>query len=182
MKIIIAFTVCALLGFLATVAIYLGAFKEVHIEKTYVPNLHLIYKLHTGAYHKIGKSIEEVEKWAKEKGLNCDISFGEYFMDPKSVDESLLRSHAGCVTKDTYEGELPNEWNQRDLEESPALLAHFDGSPAIGPYKVYPKVNEYLKQQGLGEYQSVFEIYSLVNDHFSTQYYFLLKGYHYEKN
>jgi AraC family transcriptional regulator len=57
-------------------AYYLGAFKSVEINETSRPAMKMVYKEHTGAYHKIVSVIQEVEAWAKAQNIDCTESFG----------------------------------------------------------------------------------------------------------
>jgi effector-binding domain-containing protein len=165
----------ALFSFLATVAIYLGLFKSVEVTKVELPAYHLVYKLHVGAYHKIGGTITEVEKWAKEKGITCDLTFGEYFSDPNEVSEDLLRSHGGCVVESLI-SDLPEGYSQKTLDPQEAIHAKFNGSPAIGPYKVYGKADEFAEKQKLKKTGVAMEFYKVKDRDMETTYYFPVEG------
>jgi DNA gyrase inhibitor GyrI len=154
------------LGISGYFLVHLGAFKSVLItEKTLGP-LELIYKDHMGAYHKVSPLISEVETWAKSKDLNCTRTFGEYFDDPRSVEEGRLRARVGCVV-DKIPENLQSEMTAAELKtvvipEGKYVTAVFEGSPAIGPMKVYPKIEDYFAAKGLHENvfsSSVLEIY-----------------------
>ena len=41
------------------------------------------------------------------------------------------------------------------------VLAHFSGAPSISPFKVYPKVEEYVKIKGLKIAEAAIEIYTI---------------------
>ena len=142
---------------------YLGAFKPVLIAEKNQGPFHLLYKEHTGAYHKIAPTIAEVETWAKSKGLDCSRTFGEYFDDPRSVDEGRLHSRGGCLLNElpsNLQNELSlSEYKTSDLPEKKYVTAVFEGSPGIGPMKVYPKVEEYFSAKGQKPSGAVMEIY-----------------------
>lgn len=147
---------------LLTAVIYavfnLGVFKDVQIEKGPYAELHLVYKDHVGPYHYIGDVIKEVEKFFKENNLDCPITFGQYLDDPRVVEHERLKSRGGCL----HEG-FPENFST-DLKKMliPAgeyYIAHFSGSPWIGPYKVYGKVFEKAAQDGNGLKGPVIEIY-----------------------
>ncbi|HRK07752.1 MAG TPA: hypothetical protein PLZ57_08290 [Pseudobdellovibrionaceae bacterium] len=163
----------------------LGAFREVHIEVSTVEPLLVLAQEHLGAYHTTHQKIVEVENWAKQQGHSCRFSFGEYFDNPELVDEDRLKSRGGCVLTDepalklitelSTKGQLPQGFRLEQLGERRALVAHFDGSPAIGPWKVYSKAQEKMAQDGLQQGGAVMEIYEILGpDAMRTRYIFPL--------
>ena len=62
-------------GFVAYMYYYLGIWKKVSIETADLPAMKMIAKAHTGPYFKIVPTIESVEAWAKNKNLDCTLSF-----------------------------------------------------------------------------------------------------------
>ena len=124
---------------------YLGAFKDVHVHLVEVPSFHILYKKHIGPYHKINEVILSIEQWAQKHNLPCSQSFGEYLDKPGEVDEDRLRSHGGCLTPKT-DVPLPEGFFQRTLEANKYISAEFSGSPAIGPFVVYPQTREICYQ------------------------------------
>ncbi len=148
---------------------YLGAFKPVDpMEKSLGP-LILLYKTHVGAYHKIVSLLNEVEDWAAKNNIPCSKTFGEFLDDPLLVEEGRRRAHCGCVV--SLEGRTLSKMRELDtlflpegfrLKEIPLrkyVSVDFEGSPSIGPMKVYPKVMKYFetKQKSLAD--PVIEIY-----------------------
>ena len=169
----LVFILCLALGFGGFMFYHLGVLKPVQIEQTSRPAMVLLYKEFMGPYHKTVTAIEAVEKWAaengKDLGITCQLSFGKYIDNPEGIEESRLRSHGGCI--------LPNDkdfasWQQA-LSTMPAdfklseeaggnyVTAVFEGSPGIGPLKVYPKVQEYLTEKALKTQGPVIEIYEI---------------------
>jgi effector-binding domain-containing protein len=122
-----------------------------------------------GAYHKIATVISEVETWAKANGEPCSLSFGEYYDNPETVDEDRLRSRGGCVTSNdnvktiASNGLLPPGYSTSTIDHRDALVASFDGSPAIGPWKVYSKVMADMKTLDLELDGPVLEIYEILS-------------------
>lgn len=151
---------------------YTGAFKSVIVATDQRGPYTLIYKDYTGPYHQIVSTIEEVEKWANSKGLKCRLSFGEYFDNPAIVEEGRLRARGGCLLdpKDNNEerifadlkDELPTDYITEIYPETKAVVALFTGAPGIGPMKVYPKSDEYVKDQGLRKKGTTLEIYEIL--------------------
>ncbi len=166
----------AILVFIFYMMSYLGAFKPVIISQKNAGPFHVVYKTHVGAYHKIVPLIEEVEKWAKAQGLDCHLSFGEYLDDPKQTEEVRLRSHGGCLIEKPLDA-LPEGFEQKTIPEKEYVTAVFEGSPGIGPLKVYPKVFQYIEDQKLSREESVIEVYEVHSaESMTTTYYFPLKG------
>jgi len=154
---------------------YVGAFKPVIITQKKAGPFHVVYKSHVGPYHKIVPQIEEVEKWAKSQGMDCRLSFGEYLDDPKQTEEVRLRSLGGCIV-DRPLDQLPESFEQKTIPEKNYVTAIFEGSPGIGPLKVYPKIFKYIEDQGLIREESVLEIYEIHSpESMTTNYYFPLK-------
>lgn len=150
---------------------YTGAFKPITIGLDKRGPYTLIYKEHTGAYHKIVSQIEVVEKWARENNLKCRLSFGQYFDNPSLVEEGRLRSRGGCLidpenpeetkTFETLKNKLPEDFKTDTFSETKAVVALFTGSPGIGPLKVYPKADDFIETNKLIRQGSIFEIYEI---------------------
>ena len=151
---------------------YTGAFKSVTVAQDQRGPYTLIFKDYTGPYHKIVSTIEEVEKWARDNGLKCRLSFGEYFDNPATVEEGRLRARGGCLVdpKDKNEDKvfadlkdkLPEGYKSEIYPETKAAVALFTGAPGIGPLKVYPKAEEFMKEQNLTRKGPVLEIYEIL--------------------
>lgn len=150
---------------------YTGAFKSVTVTLTDRPSYQVVYKDFTGPYHKIVPVIEEIEKWARTQGLGCRLSFGEYFDDPRVVEEGRLKSRGGCLIDplredekkswETLKQKLPVDYKSDELPATKAVVSIFEGAPSIGPLKVYPKAEEFLIEQKLVRKGSVIEIYEI---------------------
>lgn len=161
MKLLRSFLIAVLLAVITISAwlfYYLGFFKPVHLTETQKEPLKMIYKDHTGSYHKIVSVIEEVETWAKKQGLDCTESFGEYIDDANRVEEVRLRSRGGCLVK-TIPPTLPPGFKSREIPARKYVMATFEGSPGIGPMKVYPKAERYMNEHHLILDGAVIEIY-----------------------
>lgn len=173
MKILRSFLIAVLLVVITLsiyMANYLGAFKAVDITEAERPAMKLVYKDHTGSYHKIVSIIEQVEAWAKENKINCTESFGEYIDDANAIEESRLRSRGGCiVTK--IPASLPEGFQSREVPARKYVIATFEGSPGIGPLKVYPKAESYMKERQLVMDGPVMEIYVVHSERAMTTTY-----------
>jgi AraC family transcriptional regulator len=163
----VVLVVATLAGWLAY---YLGAFKSVEINQAQRPAMKMIYKDHTGPYHKIVSVIQEVESWAKSQKIDCTESFGEYIDDANMVEEPRLRSRGGCLVKE-FPQSLPEGFKTREVPARAYVVAIFDGSPGIGPLKVYPKAEAYMKDHGLMMDGAVIEIYVIASEKAMTTTY-----------
>ncbi len=140
----------------------LGSFKTVTITQGPYGPLKVVFKKHVGAYDKIVPVIEEVERWAKANGEPCKLSFGEYYDDPDRVATDRLRSNGGCLVEKKWDFVLPAGFGYREIPSHQFVIATFDGAPSIGPIKVYPKVDEYMKAHSLEKAGPTFELYEIL--------------------
>lgn len=173
------FVLSSLIVFSITLYFRLGGHKSVAIERAELTAYQVIGKKHIGAYHKINAVIVEVESWAKANNVPCQRTFGEYLDDPRQKAEDRLESIGGCVlgtiTEDNnpLKGKtLPEEFELRTIAAGPRIVATFTGAPSIGPFKVYPAVEDYMRQNGLKTSGPVIEIYEFHGDQARTEYQF----------
>lgn len=150
---------------------YTGAFKTVTIDQDTRGPYTVVFKDHVGAYHKIVATIEEVEKWSRDNGLKCRLSFGEYFDDPRIVEEGRLKARAGCLIDplvpaeeaqfEKLKNQLPEGIQSAVIEKTQAVVALFTGAPGIGPLKVYPAAEDFIAEHQLLKKGPVIEIYEV---------------------
>lgn len=153
---------------------YLGAFKSVDITEAEKGPYKMVYKDHQGSYHKIVNTIQEVEAWAKSENIDCTESFGEYIDDANAVEEGRLRSRGGCIVRE-IPATLPEGFKSQEIPAKKYVLAIFAGSPGIGPLKVYPKAEAYMKDRQLVMAGAVIEIYVIHSEkEMTTTYLFPL--------
>jgi AraC family transcriptional regulator len=152
---------------------YLGFYKPVDIGIAERPAMNLLFKPHTGAYHLIGPVIREVEAWSAQNHVACDKTFGEYIDDPDAVDQDRLRSRGGCLVAGPVEIKPP-DFQYETRPGRKYVVAHFSGSPSIGPFKVYPKVHAYFAKQKLKSTQPVIEVYTVHDNTVETEFLFPL--------
>lgn len=171
-----------LVSFIIYLMVHLGVWKNPEISMMETKPRKLLVKNHLGAYHKINPIIQSVESFAKKFELECSETFGEYLDDPTVINEDRLRSRGGCIVP--FETDFINtkftaaDLKQEDLEliELPAakyVTAVFTGSPAIGPYKVYPKIDRYMQNHKLVRKGSVMEVYKITSATEMTTTYFV---------
>lgn len=151
---------------------YLGGYKPVEVILSQEQERNVIFKNHRGAYHTINETITTVETWAKAHGLKCTESFGEYLDDPEVTPEGQLHSRGGCVLEmGEIAADLPADFIKETFSPGEFVKASFAGSPAIGPWKVYPKLKEFIQKQMLKASPSSLELYKILGpDAMTTEY------------
>jgi DNA gyrase inhibitor len=160
MRYVLVFVVVTIISFGLYLSTYLGAFKSVEVTEQIRGPYVLVYKEHMGPYHKIVQAIGAVEDWAKQNNLDCHLSFGQYFDNPESKEEARLKSHGGCIMEKAPEN-LPEQFKTQELPARKYVTAVFEGSPGIGPMKVYPRVNKYMVEKGLTQDGAIIEVYEV---------------------
>jgi len=158
----ISSTLIGIVGFASYLFIHLGAYKNVELVGQDLGPYKIVFSHHIGPYHKILESIEQVEKWAKENQVGCDLSFGEFLDDPEVVVEDRLQSNGGCIVA-SQPTNLPSHLNYREIPRKYYLTAEFDGAPSIGPLKVYPKAMKWIQTNHYVLGGPVIEIYSMTS-------------------
>ncbi len=155
-------------GLGAYLFVHLGAFKDVTIEVQMYPDFYVIYTKHRGPYHEINGSLIQLEKQLRNEGIACKKTFGHFLDDPAVVDADRLRSHIGCVISKENQQQLKNseppQWFTQVFSLNKVIYSRFQGSPAIGPMKVYPKVREFADKQRVALRPDVIELYTVQRD------------------
>lgn len=169
--------ILAIISLALSLAVYLyfhlGVYEPVKVAVERRGPFELLFKEHIGPYHQINGTIKEVEAWAKDHNTRCAQTFGEYLDNPEAVDEDRLRSHGGCVLSTPLPTTPPDLQYQKRAERSYAV-GRFNGSPAIGPYKVYPKVRRFLDEHHLRSSAPVIELYTINGNEMITEYLFAI--------
>jgi AraC family transcriptional regulator len=168
-----------LAGFFSLIAFFalgllikLGWFKPVSIDTKEMGPFVFVYQDFVGPYHKTQTAIQLVEDWAKKNGETCELSFGQYLDNPEIIEEIRLRSRGGCIVQNSPSS-LPENFKVLSLPSQKFVVAEFSGSAALGPQKIYPKVDEYFAQARLNKGDYVLEIYKLISEReMSTTYLF----------
>jgi AraC family transcriptional regulator len=172
-----AVTILILATFVAIAVYRTGIYKDVEISAGEIGPFILVYKVHKGPYHKIVSTIEDVESFFTTTNHPCPLAFGRYLHDPNTVDHDRLLSHGGCAfitpSEDLISTIKQSGFEMEELEKKEYVVAHFDGSPSMGPIKVYPKVEQWLTKYGYQRQGHVIELYQTVNeDKVHTRYLF----------
>ena len=153
---------------------YLGGYKPVVVNLVDQPELQTVYRPHRGAYHQINTVISEVETWAKAHQIPCSKTFGEYLNNPQQVEQSRLKSNGGCILEAALQiQDLPEHFIKGTIPAGRYVHATFAGSPAIGPWKVYPKLSDFMAEKTLQTSTTSIEVYTIEDDGKMTTDYFL---------
>jgi AraC family transcriptional regulator len=80
-----------------------------------------------------------------------------------------------CVAAAVAYGQNLESFVAGTIPKRKYVVAHFSGSPAIGPWKVYPAIMEYLEVHRLSGEGSSIEIYTINGDAIETEYLYPLK-------
>lgn len=177
MRYFLAAVLFTILFFVGSLLVKLGAFKPVVLRVSEEGPYVVLYKEHMGPYHKVNDDITEVETWARANGEKCELSFGQYLDNPKTDEELRLRANVGCIIEKKPTVALPQNYLVMEIPKRQYIVAVFEGSPAIGPQKVYPKINDYAEEARLTLDGPVLETYR-INDgsQVTTTYYFPAKN------
>lgn len=169
LKFAFGFFVAMIISFLGT-GIYLGYYKNVNTSISTPTVKYLLGKEVVGPYHMVNKYIEEVEAFSKEQNIACPKSFGMYYDDPQKKDPEDLKSFVGCVLDEPVSIDNEN-FISKTLKIEKAYMATFEGSPALGPLKVYPDAKEWFERNKL-VFPYALEIYLIRDSSFKTEFIF----------
>jgi effector-binding domain-containing protein len=154
-----------------------GYFQPVELTAGKQGPFLLAYKVHKGPYHKLAPVIDEVENFFEKNGLSCPLAFGRFLHDPNTVEHDRLESHGGCAfpvkTEKLQEIIAKGDLKTDHLKKEEYVVAVFKGSPSIGPFVVYPKVEEWMAKYDYKITGPVIELYQTTGaDSLTTRYLF----------
>ncbi len=156
--------------------INLKAYKEANIYYDTMPSYTLIYTNVTGDYVQTSTMLKQVEELLKKSNIPCPQTFGLFLDDPNIVVVHDLKSKVGCIYFENPLGltKIPDGLEKRNIKsEDNQLSADFEGSPALGPRKVYAKAQTFVSDNSLFP---ALEIYSYnQKNELTTKYFFNLK-------
>lgn len=170
------------IGFLAAILfvgistyINLKAYKEAKIYYDVMPGYTLIYTNITGDYVQTSLKLKEVEDLLEKENIPCQETFGLFLDDPNIVVVQDLKSKVGCIYKE--DSKIINKIDGLETlyikGQSDLLTADFEGSPALGPRKVYSKAQKMISGNSLFPALEIYN-YNQKNE-LTTKYFFNLK-------
>lgn len=158
--------ILSLIGGVFYLTVRNGFFKSATIDIGNRPAMHLLYKEFVGPYDKVLPTLQEVEKWAHENKIPCSLTFGEYLEDPNLVEMERLHSNVGCLMDLAWTSnlKLPEGFQVKEVPMRKYVIGDFAGSPALGPYKVYGKAQDFILEKNLEPIGPVIEVYEVSAD------------------
>jgi hypothetical protein len=178
MRFLLGLITLTVLGGLIWGSYNLGAFKDVKMEKATAGPFLLYGVRHEGAYHEISKKIFQIEIWAQKTGIPCKQTFGLYVEDPYLVENERLISYGGCVAKGEDFELIKSKQNLMpglkliQINQNQFITGFFEGSPWIGPYKVYSRAQRWADEENSTSIFPALEIYQTDKIHIQTTYFF----------
>lgn len=153
------------------VIVYFGGFKKLNISIEDAGGEMLVYESISGNYKKSGVVMDKIYySLLNNEKIETYKGFGIYYDNPKKVEESKLRSEAGCIIeeKDTAKiSILEKKYSIRVFPVKKYIVTEFPYKGKLtvifGIFKVYPALAEYARRNGFYEDAPVMEIYDIPN-------------------
>jgi len=150
---------------------YFGGFKKLTISIAKVGRETLVYESINGNYKQSGQVMDKIYySLLNNEKIKTFLGFGTYYDNPKEVEESKLRSEAGCVLNiadSSIIDQLKRSYKIKILEEKKYMVTEFPYKGKISVFfsimKVYPALQKYAKENNLQEDSPVTEIYDIPN-------------------
>lgn len=148
---------------------YFGIIQEVKITEQEIGPFKVVYEAHIGDYSKVSEVQEKIYNSLVLDEINTTKSFGVYYDNPDEVEKQRLRSEIGVIINEKDYSKimrLKGKYNVKDIPKEKSIVAVFPYrnkvSIIIGIYKVYPKLDEYIKNNNYEE-NPILEIYDKEN-------------------
>ena len=152
---------------------YMGMFATYEVAEETVGPFKYAYKSHKGPYTETGQIGIDVYNALKDDGIDTTIGLGVYYDNPKDTPKENLRSEMGSIINESDYEKLPessDKYNVKDIPETLSMVVRFpiknNLSYMMGPIKVYPLMEKYMKEKGYStaEKDAGFEIYDMENN------------------
>ena len=149
-----------------------GLFQKLEFTTQEIGPISMVYVEHTGPYQKIGEKFDQVAKYLDENKIKYTQGIGEYLNSPQEVKQEDLKSNAGFIVDKPVKN-LKEPFKFKTFEKKLYLTTSFKGSPAIGPFLVYPKSTAWMTQNNYELNGSCCELYKDKNgNNMTTEYLF----------
>ncbi|MBW8003359.1 MAG: GyrI-like domain-containing protein [Planctomycetes bacterium] len=148
-----------------------GLFASINISERNVGPYLLVYKKHIGDYKNVAPVMDKLY-WdlLDNYAIETTKGFGLYYDNPQEVDKDKLRSVVGCIIEGKSIDDLKKvseKYSVKEYPSSKSVVAQFPfkGKMSIimGVFKVYPKLNEYIKGKNYGK-TPIMELYDQPNE------------------
>lgn len=150
---------------------YFGGFNKLNFKIEKAGGETVVYKQMVGDYSKSGEMMKSItEELSKDYGITTTQNFGIYYSDPEKTDKNNLRSDIGCIVNTSDQNkmeELQKTYTVKQLPVKDYLITKmpFRGllSVMIGIFRVYPAMDEYIKENNISNCGPITEIYDSKN-------------------
>lgn len=159
MKIVkITLLVIAILAIIiVSVMAFLGFFDKIQIIEKEAGGYLVVGSEFKGPYMDTYQTMNKVDSTLRNAGIECTKGFGIYYDDPKEVDPKDCRSFVGNIVENADSAilskiiQLNLKVDSIPLKSSAVVEFRIksNASYMIGPMKVYPAFNEYIKNKGV---------------------------------
>ena len=155
-----------LMVFIFGLLVHYEAFSEIRVAEKIVEPVWMVYNQHIGDYKGSAAVMDKIyEDLRFKNAIETTRGFGLYYDNPKLTPKDRLRCIAGCLLEARHENEievLKKTYQIDRFPSSTSVVAEFPYkgklSIFIGIFKVYPKLNVYLKAKNYPQ-TPVMEIY-----------------------
>ena len=151
------YLISLLLLFILLVAFNLGVFKKVSISQGTRGPYSIIYIPHQGAYHLIKEKVHLVGKMLDEQKISKINPGALFYDDPRDVPIEKLRSEGGYFVE--QEVNLHHPFDQKTIPQRKVIVGTTKAHSFLAPFKIYPKVVEFMKRHQLQHAGPVLEKY-----------------------
>ena len=152
--IILAVFVAAILG----VLYYHDFFTSPKLVEKEMGPYTFATKRYVGPYYETGPTMDEVDSFLREMGVESTKGVGLYYDDPDKVAASELRSDVGNVLEGVDEetlSKIKEKFNVIEFEKANSAVVEFPIksmlSYMIAPMKTYPVISNHWLEKGYRE-------------------------------
>ena len=153
--------VLIIIGILALIVLvflwYAGFFNKIVVNEREEGGYVVAGEEFTGAYAKVGPTMNKVDSLIRELGVECTRGFGIYYDDPKVTPKEECRSYVGNVIEEKDFEHLESikalGLKMDSIQKTCALVIEFPVrsvlSYMVGPMKAYPALTEYSQEKSM---------------------------------
>lgn len=168
---IVLIVFAVLIAVVVVAYIYYGGLSKVVVKEEVQGGEVLVCEEVVGDYAQSGKFTDKVYyALLNNEGIATTKGFGVFYDNPQQVEKSKLRSDIGCIVEgldSTQIANLSDKYKVRIYPQANYVTAEFPFkghmSVMIGLMKVYPQIDEYIKERAISDKGSIMEIYDVPN-------------------
>ncbi len=163
-----------ILVIILTLMWFMGVFQRIEVNAIESGPMRMVYIEHKGSYDKIAEKINQVKLYLDKQKIAVLDAFGEYYDDPQKVKTEDLRSAGGFLVIKDIQPETSYKFKRIDKKLYASAI--FIGSPAIGPFMVYPKLMKWIEKNHYEIDGAAIELYKMTEDKIETHYMIPIKS------